>query len=66
MGHKDLPNYFKLEACLEWMIKIWQGRKKFYEYEEFTRTQGYIHSLKLSTEDLVNLLKDIASAASEL
>jgi hypothetical protein len=38
----------------------------FYEYQEFSKTQGYSLSLNYSTEKLVEFLKDLDQAAAEL
>lgn len=29
LGHKDLPNFFRVEQTLEWISKIWEGRKRY-------------------------------------
>ena len=63
MGHKDLPNYFKCETCIHWMIQLWSGRRKFQFYEDFILTKGYGLSFKLDVSGLIQFINDIEAAA---
>lgn len=66
LGHKDIENYFKLEANVEWLSKVWGDRRTFQNIDMVVKERGYAQIQDIKTNDLENIINNIEKATSEL